>query len=172
MKINIGSNTIKHKGFLNVDIRNVKGVDIVDDVMVLKEIKNDSCEAIIAHNILEHVAYDKSLNVLKLWVNKLKVGGWIEIGVPNGELIFERHKKGIITRKEYKDCPWMNVIHSIFGNLKIMRKMHGDDAEKYMHNTLFCRSFLVGYMEEAGLHKILERKPNHPDCMTFRGWKK
>jgi len=171
MNLNLGSNNIKYKNFLNVDIRNIPEVDIVDDVTKLETIKDDSIDAIIAHNILEHISYDKTDACLNNWAKKLKRGGWIEIGVPDGELIFKRYQKGIVTRKEYNDSSWKDVIHSIFGNMKIVREMHGNDAEKYMHHNIFCESFLRECMEKAGFKKIIKVKQNHPDNITLRGYK-
>ena len=172
MKLNLGSNTVRYEEFLNVDIRDVQGVDIVDNVMKLSTIEDNTVEAIIAHNILEHIAPDKTISCLNLWVKKLVVGGTLQIGVPDGELIFERWQDGISTRPQYIHCPWKDVIHSIFGNMEIMREMHGDDTEKYMHHTLFCESFLRECMEEVGIIDIIKIKPNHPDVVTLRGVKK
>ena len=171
MKLNLGSNTKRYDGFLNVDIRAIPGVDLVDDVTKLAGIEDWSVEAIVAHNILEHIASDKTMSTLRLWVSKLKTGGWIEIGVPDGELIFQRHLNHVITRREYVNNPWANVIHSIFGNIQILRNMHGDDAEKYMHHTLFCPSFLQKCMEDAGLGHIRRVRANHKDNITLRGIK-
>ena len=170
MRLNLGSNDVRLEGFLNVDIRMISGcVDIVDDVLTLGTIKDDSVEAIIAHNILEHVAYDKTEECLNIWVKKLKKGGSIEIGVPDGELIFKRYQKRQVTREQYRDYPWKDVIHSIFGNMEILRQWHGEDAEKYMHHTLFCESFLRKCMEDAGIKSIVRVTSNHPDNVTLRG---
>lgn len=171
MKINLGSNNVRHGEFLNVDIRQIQGVDIVDNVFELKTIKEESVEHIIAHNILEHIAPDKTLDCVKLWVSKLKKPGIIEIGVPDGELIFERYKKGIVTREQYKNMPWMDVIHSIFGNMKLEREWHGDDAEKYMHHTLFCEKYLRYIMDLCKLYEIQKTRPNHLDNITLIGKK-
>jgi len=172
MKLNLGSNNTRYQGFLNVDIRNITGVDIVEDVTVLASIPDGAVDEIIAHNILEHIAPDRTAQVLSLWFKKLKLGGWIQIGVPDGELIFSRHLNGRVTRRAYKTRPWGNVIHSIFGNMGILRKMHGDDAERYMHHTLFCESFLRRSMESAGFGDIIRVRPNHRDNVTLRGWKR
>jgi predicted SAM-dependent methyltransferase len=172
VRLNLGSADVRYEGFLNVDIRRIPGsVDIVDDVLTLGSIKDDSVEAIIAHNILEHVAYDKTEECLNMWVKKLKRGGSIEIGVPDGELIFKRYRKRQVTRVQYRDCPWKDVIHSIFGNMQLLRQWHGEDAEKYMHHTLFCESFLRKCMEDAGITSIVRVKSNHPDNVTLRGIK-
>lgn len=172
MKLNIGSNTVRFEGFLNVDIRQLDEVDIVDDVSVLGKIKDNSVEYIIAHNILEHFSQDRVRDIVKTWVKKLKNNGVIEIGVPDGELIFNRYLNGILTRGEYKECPWEDVIHSIFGNIRLLRAWHGDDAEKYMHHILFNKDFLQKIMLESGLSDIEEIKRNHKDTMTFKGIRK
>lgn len=171
MKLNLGSNDVRHEGYLNVDIRKARGVDIVDDVTKLDNIKDGSVESIIAHNILEHIAPDRTMEVLSLWFEKIKKGGDIEIGVPDGELIFERHRSGIITREEYKNSPWKNVIHSIFGNMNFLREWHGEEAEKYMHHTLFCESYLKECMENTGFVNIKKVASNHKDNVTLRGEK-
>lgn len=172
MKLNLGSNDVRHCGFFNVDIRKTSNVDIVDDVFKLETIEKETVEYIIAHNILEHIAPDKTLDCLKLWVSKLKNNGIIEIGVPDGELIFHRYKNAIVTRKQYEKVPWMDVIHSIFGNMQLEREWHGDDAEKYMHHTLFCEDYLKFVMEVCELKNIKKIKPNHPDNITMLGTKK
>lgn len=171
MKLNLGSSVVRVKDFMNVDIRKIEGVDIVDDVTMLSTIQDDTVEAIIAHNILEHIASDKTMATLALWFKKLKNGGWIQIGVPDGELIFNRHLKGIVTRRAYRSSPWKNVIHSIFGNINVLRAWHGEDAEKYMHHTLFCKSFLKECMELVGFKNIIQVRANHPDNITLRGTK-
>lgn len=171
MKLNLGSDTVRYKDFLNVDIRKLPTVDIVDDVTKLSKIRDDTVEAIIAHNILEHIAPDKTIETLTLWFKKLQVGGWIQIGVPDGELIFNRYLRGKVTRRVYKSCPWKNVIHSIFGHMGILRQMHREDAEKYMHHTLFCKSFLQECMGLVGFKNIIQVKPNHRDNVTLKGFK-
>ena len=170
LKLNLGSNDVRLKGFLNVDIRMVPGsVDIVDDVLTLSKIQDGSVDAIVAHNILEHVAWDKTDECLSRWVGKLKKGGTIEIGVPDGELIFKRYMEGQVTRKQYNGCPWKDVVHSIFGNMEILRQWHGQDAEKYMHHTLFCESFLRECMCKAKVKDIIKMPSNHQDNVTLKG---
>ncbi|MBU1726410.1 MAG: hypothetical protein KJ880_02130 [Candidatus Omnitrophica bacterium] len=171
LKLNLGSNDVRYPGFLNVDIRQIPNVDLVDDVTKLEKISENSASEIIAHNILEHMPYDKTMVCLRLWVSKLKKGGSIIVGVPDGELIFNRYNKGIVTRKQYRNSPWKDVIHSIFGNMELLRQWHGEEAERYMHKTLFCESFLKSCLGEAGIGHIVKVRPNHPDNVTLKGIK-
>lgn len=171
MNLNLGSNTRSIKGFHNIDIRRVIGVDIIDDVSKLTTIPDESVGDIIARNILEHFAPDKTQAIVDLWVRKLEPGGTLEISVPDGELIFQRYIDGIITRPEYCGNPWLDVIHSIFGNMKLEREWHGEEAEKYMHHTLFSKAYLKDVMETAGLHGIVDAEPCHGDNLAMRGMK-
>jgi hypothetical protein len=171
MNLNLGSNTKRISGYTNVDIRDVPGVDIVDDVSKLEKVKDESVEHIVAQNILEHFAPDRTQSIVNLWVSKLCMGGSLEISVPDGELIFKRYLEGNVTREEYIGNPWMDVVHSIFGNMKFEREWHGDDAEKYMHHNLFCNLYLKKVMKAAGLHSIGNVDPSHGDNLAMVGFK-
>lgn len=162
IKLNIGSNTVGFAGFKNVDIRDIPAVDIVDDVSKLTKIEDNSVDYIKAHAILEHFNPDKTLEVLKVWASKLKSGGEIEISVPDGELIFDRYLKG---------GSWDKLVHSLFGNISLLREWHGEDAEKYGHHTLFSHAYLARFMTEAGLSEITEITAHHPDCLCLTGVK-
>jgi len=170
MKLNIGSNTQRHNGFLNLDMRDCAGVDIVDDAATLSSIEDGSCSAIIAHNILEHFSYDRTLDVLGVWVSKLQRGGVLSVGVPDAELIFDRYKAGKITRGKYRHA-WDDLNHSLFGNMDLLRSWHGEDADKYGHHAVFCEDSLRHAMESCGLTDIRKVKANHPDNITLEGVK-
>jgi predicted SAM-dependent methyltransferase len=163
MKLNLGSNTIRYNGFLNVDIRDVPySVDIVDDVSVLNGIPDGSVDEIKSEAILEHFAPDRTLDVIKVWVRKLEKGGKILIMVPDGELIFNRY---------LQDGKWDKLVHSMFGNMELMREWHGKEAELYMHHTLFSKQSLWKQMEQAGLKDIKEAPARHGDCFALEGIK-
>ncbi len=163
MKINLGSNDVRHEGFMNVDIRQADGVDIVDNVMQLGSIDDGSCDEIIAHNILEHVSPDRVQQTLNLWASKLKQGGGISIGVPDGEFIMKRYIDGLM--------PWKDVVHDIFGNVGLLREWHGEDAEKYGHHILFSKDYLKEFLTKAGFGEFEDEKPNHGAGFTMHAIK-
>lgn len=169
VKLNIGSNDFRYPEFLNVDIRDIEGVDIVDDVRTLNKIKDGSVDHIIAEAILEHFSPDRTQKILDVWVRKLKPGGRIEVMVPDGELIFDRYM-GKKSGDQLK--AWKEMLHPFFGNIELMREWHGEDMELYMHHTLFCKSMLEEHMRNCGLVEIQEKKARHPDCLTLTGKKK
>ena len=160
-KLNLGSNDLTYPGFTNVDIRYIPGA-LIDDVSKLNSIASNSIEEIKAEAILEHFAPDKTAEIVKLWVSKLKDGGKIMIMVPDGELIFDRY---------LHDKNWDRLVHSMFGNMELMRQWHGDNAERYMHHTLFSKALLERQMQEAGLKDIKETSARHGDCFSLEGIK-
>ena len=170
MKLNLGSNDVIFEGFINVDIRKIDSVNLVTDVLTLNCVRDNSIEQIVAHNILEHFADDKTDKILGSWLSKLAPGGSIEIGVPDGEVIFNRYLRGEASPASGKQG-WPAVIHSIFGNLEILKKWHGEDYERYMHHTLFCETYLREKMTHAGFKKITKVEKNHPDNVTLKGIK-
>jgi predicted SAM-dependent methyltransferase len=171
MKYNLGSNDVRHEGFINVDIRPANGVDIVDDVTTLEKIEDNSAEEIYAHNVLEHIFPDKMDKTLALWVRKLKPGGYITIGVPDSEGVFLRYLKEKEWHPTLVQQVWERAVHGIFGNFGLLREWHGEDAEKYGHHMMFSKDYLKSKMEEAGLENIVGALQTHPECFSLRGEK-
>ncbi len=168
VKINLGSSDFKYPEFLNVDIRDIPEVDIVDDVRTLTKIEDSSVDHMICEAILEHFAPDRTQDLIKLWVSKLKPGGKIEIMVPDGEFIISRYMN---TKSGDQLKAWKEMLHPFFGNIALMREWHGEDMELYMHHTLFCSAMLREQMEAAGLTQVTQKVARHPDCMTLTGIK-
>jgi predicted SAM-dependent methyltransferase len=164
VKYNIGSNDIRIDGYLNVDIRDIPAVDIVNDVRTLSKIKNGSADEILALNILGCIPPDECQFTVNTWVSKLKYEGQLIIGAPDGVLIFNEYKAGNLN--------WEGVVHNIFGNMKLYREWHGPEAPYYMGHNLFSHDYLKSIMEKAGLSDIIELPQNHGYCLTLCGTKR
>ena len=100
IKLYLGCGTIdKHDdGYINIDIREGKHIDVVADLNKPLPYDNDSVDEILAESILEHIPHNlenvpswfkmsKTILVLSNWRNGLKVGGKLLIKVPNFEAI-------------------------------------------------------------------------------------
>lgn len=120
MKINLGSHSVKIEGFLNVDILELPGVDIVSDITftpwifkakspeVKKElgqneiwdlsVKDDSVDEIMMVEVLEHLSFHDTLKVLREMHRVLKPGGKLHIQVPDCGSMMEMY-----VRKEISD---------------------------------------------------------------------
>ena len=65
IKLNLGCYDRKIPGFVNVDIREDVGPELLDDVFKLEKVKNNSVDLIYACHVLEHADYKESEAALK-----------------------------------------------------------------------------------------------------------
>lgn len=93
MKLHLGSGSRHINGYLNIDIRQLDGVDIVDDIKTLKSYKPYSIEVIYASHVLEHIGRYEYMNVLARWYEILEPNGILRISVPDFEKLFLYYEK-------------------------------------------------------------------------------
>lgn len=93
MKLHLGCGDKHIDGFINVDARELKGVDEVDDVKLLSKFSENTIDLIYASHILEHINRLEYNNVLSRWYNLLKDDGILRIAVPDIEKVFEHYNK-------------------------------------------------------------------------------
>jgi predicted SAM-dependent methyltransferase len=91
VKLNLGCFERKIPDFINIDIREDIGPDLVDDVFALEKIKNNSVDLIYACHVLEHADYAESEKALKRWHQVLKKGGVLRLAVPDMEAHFAHY---------------------------------------------------------------------------------
>ena len=73
----------KREGFFNIDINASGNPDLVCDVTNLQSLPSAYFEYAIAKDVLEHIQRLKIRNTLKEWNRILKIGGVLELQVPN-----------------------------------------------------------------------------------------
>ena len=81
MKLNVGAGTEILQGYINLDIVNLVGTDIVADVNKKLPFKDNYFDEILASDIIEHV--DNVPKVIKELHRILKTGGKLKIKVPH-----------------------------------------------------------------------------------------
>jgi len=101
IKLHLGCGGKNIEGFINIDARDIPGVDQVDDIKTLSKYKANSVDLIYASHVLEHVGRLEYMDVLKRWHEILKIGGTLRIAIPDVEQVFNHYQK--------------------FGNLKVLR---------------------------------------------------
>ena len=94
-KLNLGCGTDIRKGWINLDIAKIPGVDIVYDINKLPiPFKNEVFDYILCNDVLEHVEY---VPLMKELHRILKEYGIIEIKVPHfssrNNFVDPTHKK-------------------------------------------------------------------------------
>jgi len=83
MKLNLGSHNKRIKGYKNVDGLPLPNVDIIHDLTCYPyPFSDDSVDEILMTEVLEHISWRETINVLKECHGILKVGGKMHIQVP------------------------------------------------------------------------------------------
>ena len=117
LKLHLGCGDKRIEGFINVDVRPLPGVDIVDDISNLNLFEPNSADLIYASHLLEHFGRRVYLDVLKNWFNILKPGGILRIAVPDFGAVVEHYNEN--------------------GDIKILRGfLYG--GQTYDHNFHYC----------------------------------
>lgn len=82
-KVNLGCGLDKKEGFLNIDINGFHDPDLVCDVTNLQVLPTGYYEYAMAKDVLEHIQRPRIENTLREWNRILKIGGILELQVPN-----------------------------------------------------------------------------------------
>lgn len=96
MKLNIGSHSKKIEGYSNVDILPLEGVDFVQDVTKPWQWENDSVDAILMEEFLEHISFHQTTFVLTEAYRVLKPGCVLHVQVPDCGSMMEMYVRGEI----------------------------------------------------------------------------
>jgi len=139
MKLNLGYCDIKIEGYVNVDIDESIKPDLVDDITKLTKIDDNSVDEIRAHNVLEHIPQIDIERTLKLWFNKLKRGGKLDVLVPNLKAFCILYLMGYI--KE----PW--AFSALYSSHKSRNPVN-------WHSSGFSFSYLTKILKRIGFENI------------------
>lgn len=141
LKLHLGCGEVIKEGYVNVDIRDLPGIDLVADVTLpLPGINPSTVSRIEAYDVLEHFPQHQTLEVLKLWVSYLATKGTIVIRVPDIELIARKIVSG--------ELPVYTAQWLIYG---------GQTNEYDYHKAGFSGGLLEGLLIGAGCKKILQK---------------
>lgn len=94
IKLHLGCGNKHIKDFINIDIIDSPGVDIVDDVSKLNRIEKGSVDLIYACHILEHFKRKEYFSILERWTQLLKPGGKLRLSVPDLEKVAKLYIDG------------------------------------------------------------------------------
>lgn len=142
IKLNIGGTETREggfgspelKGFTNIDVRSVPGVDIVHNCEeAALPFHNGMVDEIRASHVIEHF-HPKRLNfVIKDWIRVLKPGGILRIYCPDARKICEH--------LVHKRIPIDEARRLLFGN-----QTYGEN----LHRNMFDQPLLIGLVQKYG----------------------
>lgn len=98
MKINLGCGTGLRPGWVNVDIRDDVGADVVWDITSGLPFADNRAESVVAQDVLEHLTVEQQQQVLaEIW-RVLRPKGKLEVRLPNVDAIISRFATDAETR--------------------------------------------------------------------------
>lgn len=98
MKLNLGCGDDIRAGYINIDALPNPGVDMVFDITQKLPFKSNSCEEIVAWDILEHLTREQLSFTLSEISRVLIINGILKVRIPNIDAIIEKFSDDPDTR--------------------------------------------------------------------------
>ena len=152
LRLNLGSGHIPREGFVNVDARNLDGVDVVADVRKLP-FEPGTVEEIYSSHLVEHFPIEELRRVvLPHWLKLLRPGGRLVAITPDAETML---KEAAAARMPFEDYQRVT-----FGD----QEYDGD-----FHFAMFTPDSLASLLREAGFSdvEIADRARRNGLCYEF-----
>ncbi len=162
MKLNLGCGADIRDGYINVDVIKSRGVDVVCDISQKLPFEDNSCEEIIAQDILEHLTKEQLESTLAEISRVLLIGGRLKVRIPNINAIFDKFADDPDTRNLflYGDTSQTGVwgAHKIGLTPKSIKTICYLHSLKTISETLVDTNFEFEFKKinsDVKLHKIL-----------------
>lgn len=148
MKLNVGSGDDHRIGYVNIDGNSFKKPDIILNIkpgVLLSNFGDNSCEEILAKDILEHFTHWEAKALLKEFYKLLEVGGTVLIITPDFEIIV-----GSDSTAKTKQI-W------IYGGQDYLDK---DTANRAFHPEYYCHKYcwieeeLIDELKRIGFSEV------------------
>ena len=151
--LNLGCGGRPIKGWVNVDSREVAGVDVVHDLYQPLPYEDGTVDRIWAAQIVEHFSYHHVSQVLGDWMRVLKPGGVIELSTPDIDAITSAYVRN---RVDY-----LRFIQLMYG---------GQDTQFDYHFHVVNMAWITGQLLHYGCSDV-ERLPGEWWDLVVRGVK-
>ena len=152
LKLNLGCGHIPLDNYLNIDQRNLPGIDIVAQAVKLP-FADGEIEEIFSAHFLEHFPQEElKRSLLPYYFRLLKKGGLFRAVVPDAEAMMQAYKKG--------DYEFEKLRNVTFG---------GQDYDGDFHFNMFTPTSLTEILTEIGFREIevVESGRRNGDCFEF-----
>lgn len=162
-KLNIGSHNKKLKGYVNVDALDLPNVDIVHDLTEYPyPFESESIDEIVMVEVLEHISFRDTKNVLKELYRIMKDGAKLHIQVPDIEAMircyYEKricpcipHKPSSAEDvKPRNDCMKCNGKGRVHPDRWLYSFLGAQKHDYDTHKNIFTKDILKGYLYEVG----------------------
>ncbi len=137
LRLNLGCGTFVKEGYINVDQRELPGVDVVADLRQLP-FEPGSVQEIFNSHVIEHFTeYEFRTHLLPAWYSLLKPGGQLTIICPDAESMIDDYVAGKL--------PWEHLRKVTYG---------AQDYDGDYHYNMYNSSTLRAFLEAAGFGNV------------------
>lgn len=137
IKLNLGSGHVSLPDYINVDMRDIPGVDVVAAVDALPFEKGEVSEIFSAH-VLEHFPKEElTRKLLPYWFSLLKAGGTFKAVVPDAKAMIRNAADGAYPFEHFREV--------FFG---------AQDYDGDFHYNMFTAESLTSTLEAAGFINV------------------
>lgn len=175
-QLEIGPGGTRTEGFETLSIEPGPNIDYVLDAKDVLPFVSGTFDTIYASHVLEHLPWYQLEAVLAEWVRILKVGGWLEVWVPDGLKICQAYLDAELNDKDYLDkdgwwrfnpqkdpCKWASGRLYSYGDGK------GNPRSPNWHRSIFSPRYLRLLLSDSGLTDI--RPMDHSEIRGYdHGW--
>jgi predicted SAM-dependent methyltransferase len=116
-KLHIGSGSVVLPGWINIDIRPLPGVDVVQDVT--QGLPFAEAQFIFAEHFIEHLPFVEASRFLRECRKVLSEMGVLRLSTPNLDWILRSHydpSRWQTTAEPVRDCFWVNKAFRAWGH--------------------------------------------------------
>ncbi|WP_343714545.1 hypothetical protein [Inquilinus sp.] len=150
VRLNIGCGHIPLDGYINVDMRDLPGVDIVADVADIP-VEPRSINEIFSAHLMEHFPQEEvRRRLLPYWRDLLVEGGTFRAIVPDGEAMLAGAAAGTYAFEDFREV--------LFG---------AQDYEGDFHFNMFTPASLSTLLQEAGFRDVVVPVKGRPNGKCF-----
>lgn len=172
MKLSLGAGYSHEPGWTTLDLNPATKPDIVGPAYPL-DLPDASCEELRAVDVLEHISYRHTDEVLADWARVLEPGGKLYVQVPDAELImrwFVEEPWRLVERlpPEMPQTPIMGACWRLFGGQDDGLYARGPgEADFNLHRAMFSRASLAAALGRAGLTVFRVETNAHPNLCVI-----
>ena len=151
LRLHVGAGRARLEGWVNMDIQDLPGVDVVADVT--EGLGFEDAEAIYAEHFLEHLRVDQAVDFLVDCHRCLAPGGRLRLSTPNLDWVWSTHY--------HLDAP---EDEKRLAAIATNRAFHG-----WRHRFLWNRELLGAALEAAGFAAVTWCRWGESEHAVFRG---
>ena len=150
-RLHVGAGRARLEGWVNIDIQQIPGVDVVADVT--QGLQFENVEAVFAEHFLEHLAIADAIKFLLESHRVLGPGDWLRLSTPNLDWVWSTHYRvhGNPDEKRYDA-------------LALNRAFHG-----WRHQFLWNREMLGEALAATGFEPVRWCRYGESELRVFQG---